>query len=348
MRWLDCLPSVGVDRRCQLPDCPGIYFLAFGSSIYYVGKAFNIRQRHSSENNHDIYSYLNQISPNLRGLFRIKWITFADITISGYLLDELLLGYEDYMIKTLCPRWNRRQNGIKLSDAIVHSITNKIMSISLSEGAESITAASTPTCPSSQSEYQKPSQYSHDDELLALAKEHAECKKDKSKNFIQKEWNIRENPKIQEFFLNINSYSKEETSPTDLILLGLTLIAQKVNQYGLLMEIDEDLSILEKFLPETVRYPKLLEIAKDFLEMYPDMKFDDLIQRCTGRLEDDICPLDWAALNRIYTKHNDTLAVPATGTELRQPEQNSVLSGLTKCETDPVVQLLSENMITPT
>jgi hypothetical protein len=103
MRWLDRLPSVRLDRRCQLPDCPGIYFLVVGSSIYYVGKALNIRQRHSSESNHEIYSHLNRARPSLRELFHIKWIEFTDISMPGYPLDDLLLGYENYMIKTLYP-----------------------------------------------------------------------------------------------------------------------------------------------------------------------------------------------------------------------------------------------------
>jgi hypothetical protein len=325
MQWLHRLPSVRVDQRHKLPDCPGIYFLAVGSSIYYVGKALNIRQRHSSESNHDIYIHLSQIRPSLRKLFSIKWITFSDVEISGYSLDKLLLGYEDHMIKTFCPLWNSRQNGIELSDSIIYSITNKIMSISLPESGEPIIDPPAPAYLMTQS-HQKLPQCNYDDDLLAIAKEHAGRRKDKNnKSFTQNDWNVRDNPRIQELFLNINSYSKKEVSPADLILLGLTLISQKINSYGLLMEINEDLSILEKFHPETELHPRLLEIAEIFLEMYPEMTFDDLILRCIGGSADYICPLDWAALKRIHSNHNNTLTTPEAETKPSQISENSVL-----------------------
>jgi hypothetical protein len=324
MRCLDRLPSVRLNRRCQLPDCPGIYFLVVGSSIYYVGKALSIRQRHSSESNHEIYSHLNQARPSLRELFHIKWIEFTNISIPGYLLDELLLGYENYMIKTLYPPWNRRQNSIELSDAIVYSINNKILSIYLPKSIERMIDPSTSSYTASQLNHQSTSQY-HDDVLLALAKKRHAERKNNGKVFNQINWNMKDNIEIQELVSNINSCSKKEVPPADLILLGLTLLAKEVNQYGSLMDINEkDLSILEKFRPETSLHPQLLKIAETFLEIYPNMTLDELISRCMNCSTDYICPLDWAELKRIYTNHNDTLAVPVTETNLKQLDQNSV------------------------
>lgn len=302
MRWLDRLPSVKPELKYHLPDCPGLYFFVVGSPIYYVGKALNIKQRHSSEGDHDVYIYLNQVRPSLKKLFCIKWISFIGVVVPDYSLDTLLLGYEDYMIKVLCPRWNKRKNGVELPDSILNSITEKLMSESLSETIDNtISPENLPLTSSLESTELLDSNI--DEELLGIAKKHAKAKRENSKNFTQNDWNMKENEKVQELVAIINSFSREENNPGDLIRLGLILLAKRIN-VEVLIEAHGDLSLLEKFHPETIRHPELLEIAQKFLKMYPNLTFDDLVLRCMGCSADDICPLDWAALRRMYSSCN--------------------------------------------
>lgn len=43
---LTALPSVMMDRRCELPQCPGVYFaVAADGAVLYIGKARNIFNR---------------------------------------------------------------------------------------------------------------------------------------------------------------------------------------------------------------------------------------------------------------------------------------------------------------
>jgi hypothetical protein len=309
MEWLHLLPSVRVNQKSRLPECPGIYLFSVGRSIYYVGKALNIRERHSSESNHDAYSNFYKTDPNLRKLFCIKWLPFTGIAISGYLLDQLLLGYEDYLIKNLCPPWNKRQNGTEFSDDLIHLISNEIMNTHFSESAEPTLNSSASIYPAHQSIDQECKQLTYSDEFLAKIKEcHATRKKSVYKHNNGDWANLKDNTKIQDLFLSLNAYSDKPISPADMVSLGFKLIAQHLNSKGLVLETDEDFSILENFLPETQRHPKLLlVVAKASLEMHPNMSFEGLVLRCTAKSVEEISPLDTAMLRLIYSKCDDPI-----------------------------------------
>jgi hypothetical protein len=308
MEWLHLLPSVRVNQKSRLPECPGIYLFSVGRSIYYVGKALNIRERHSSESNHDAYSNFYKTAPNLRKLFRIKWLPFTGIAISGYLPDQLLLGYEDYLIKNLCPPWNKRQNGTDFSDDLIHSIINKIMNTHFPKSTEPALDSLASIYPAHQSIDQECQQLTYSDELLAKIREcHAIRKKSVYKPSNGDWASLKDNTKIQDLFSSLNAYSDKPISPADMVSLGFKLIAQHLNSKGLVMETDENFSILEKFRPETQRKPELLVMAKKFLEMYPNMDFEELVLRCTAKSVEDISPLDRAMFYAVHTKCDDPI-----------------------------------------
>jgi hypothetical protein len=308
MEWLHLLPSVRVNQKSRLPECPGIYLFSVGRSIYYVGKALNIRERHSSESNHDAYSNFYKTDPNLRKLFRIKWLPFTGIAIEGYLLDQLLLGYEDHLIKNLCPPWNKRQNGTEFSDDLIYSIINKIMNIHFPESAEPALDSSASIYPVHQSIAQECQQLTYSAELSAKIREyHATRKKSVSKPSNGDWASLKDNTKIQDLFSGLNAYSDKPILPADMVLLGFKLIAQHLNNKGLVMETDDDFSLLESFCSEIQHHPKLLVMAKDYLEMYPNMSFEELVLRCTAKSVEEISPLDAAMLRLIYTKCDDSI-----------------------------------------
>ncbi len=65
----------------------------------------------------------------------------------------------------------------------------------------------------------------------------------------------------------------------------------------------------EEKIPETVLHPLLLIIAKKFLEMYPNMSFEELVLRCTAKLPEDISPHDRAVFARIHANPQAALAI---------------------------------------
>jgi hypothetical protein len=60
-------------------------------------------------------------------------------------------------------------------------------------------------------------------------------------------------------------------------------------------------------IPETVLHPLLLIIAKNFLEIYPDMSFEELVLRCTAKSVYDISPQDRAAFEEIHANPQSAL-----------------------------------------
>jgi hypothetical protein len=309
MEWLHLLPSVRVSQKSRLPECPGIYLFSVGRSIYYVGKALNIRERHSSESNHDAYSNFYKTAPNLRKLFCIKWLPFTGIAISGYLLDQLLLGYEDYLIKNLCPLWNKRQNGTDFSDDLIHSILNKIMNTHFPENTKSALDSLASIYPDHQLiDDQECQQITYSDEILAKTREYHATRKESVYKPNNGEWaNLKDNTKIQDLFSSLNAYSGKPISPAEMVLLGFKFIAQHLNNKGLVMETTDDFSILENFRSEIQCHPKLLVAAKASLEEYPNMSFEELVLRCTAKSVEEISPLDAAMLRVFHTKCDDPM-----------------------------------------
>jgi hypothetical protein len=64
----------------------------------------------------------------------------------------------------------------------------------------------------------------------------------------------------------------------------------------------------QEIIPETVLHPLLLIIAKKFLEIYPDMPFEELVLRCMVRSVEDISPHDRAVFEQIHTNPQSAIA----------------------------------------
>jgi hypothetical protein len=77
----------------------------------------------------------------------------------------------------------------------------------------------------------------------------------------------------------------------------------------------------EEIIPETVLHPLLLIIAKKFLEIYPDMDFEELVLRCTAKSPEDISPHDREVFSRIHANPKEAIAQAK-----EQLEQNHALA----------------------
>jgi hypothetical protein len=64
----------------------------------------------------------------------------------------------------------------------------------------------------------------------------------------------------------------------------------------------------QEIIPETVLHPLLLIIAKKFLEMYPNMSFEELVLRCTAKSPEDISSHDRAVFEQIHTNPQSAIA----------------------------------------
>jgi hypothetical protein len=64
----------------------------------------------------------------------------------------------------------------------------------------------------------------------------------------------------------------------------------------------------QETIPETVLHPLLLIIAKKFLEIYPDMSFEELVLRCTAKSTEDISLHDREILSRIHANPKEAIA----------------------------------------
>jgi hypothetical protein len=64
----------------------------------------------------------------------------------------------------------------------------------------------------------------------------------------------------------------------------------------------------EETIPETVLHPLLLAVAKKFLEIYPDMPFEELVLRCMAKSVEDISPHDRAAFEEIHANRQSAIA----------------------------------------
>jgi hypothetical protein len=62
-------------------------------------------------------------------------------------------------------------------------------------------------------------------------------------------------------------------------------------------------------IPETVLHPLLLIIAKKFLEIYPDMPFEELVLRCMVKSVEDISPQDREVLSRIHANPKEAIVL---------------------------------------
>ena len=62
-------------------------------------------------------------------------------------------------------------------------------------------------------------------------------------------------------------------------------------------------------IPETILHPLLLFIAKKFLEMYPNMSFEELVLRCTAKSVEDISTHDKAVLSRIHANPKEAIVI---------------------------------------
>jgi hypothetical protein len=62
----------------------------------------------------------------------------------------------------------------------------------------------------------------------------------------------------------------------------------------------------DKTIPETVLHPLLLSMAKKFLEMYPNMSFEELVLRCmakSGLIPKKRSPLSSNSLSKTFKFH---------------------------------------------
>jgi hypothetical protein len=64
----------------------------------------------------------------------------------------------------------------------------------------------------------------------------------------------------------------------------------------------------QEIIPETVFHPLLLIIAKKFLEMYPNMSFEELVLRCMAKSPEDISPHDREVFEQIHTNPQSAIA----------------------------------------
>jgi hypothetical protein len=71
-----------------------------------------------------------------------------------------------------------------------------------------------------------------------------------------------------------------------------------------------------KEIPETVLHPLLLMMAEKFLEIYPDMSFEELVIRCMAKSVEDILPHDREVLEQIH--NNPQAAIAQIKAQLEQ------------------------------
>jgi hypothetical protein len=68
------------------------------------------------------------------------------------------------------------------------------------------------------------------------------------------------------------------------------------------------MAINSEEIPETVLHPLLLILAKEFLEMYPNISFEELVLRCAAKSPEDISPHDRAVFEQIHTNPQSAIA----------------------------------------
>lgn len=92
------LPSLPLQERRSLPNCPAIYFVLEGDCVLYVGRSINLAQRWLS---HHRWNELTRVY----SATRIAWIECSD--------NELLPQLEAALIEQFTPKLNREsiENG---------------------------------------------------------------------------------------------------------------------------------------------------------------------------------------------------------------------------------------------
>lgn len=108
------LPSVPLDQRSLLPECPGIYFAALGAKILYVGKAVNIKNRWAGCSHHRYYEL------SLRGNVRLYWLEVYEDE-KGWLYET-----ESEWIKLLKPPLNGSSISYEKDNSVVSDLRERI------------------------------------------------------------------------------------------------------------------------------------------------------------------------------------------------------------------------------
>jgi hypothetical protein len=80
----------------------------------------------------------------------------------------------------------------------------------------------------------------------------------------------------------------------------------------------KDIKIMNypKEIPETILHPLLLMLAEKFLEIYPNISFEELVLRCMAKSIEDISPHDREILERIH--NNPQAAIAQIKAQLEQ------------------------------